>query len=112
MVEYLTLGQLEDIWRKQDAYTDYVDMPQRTVELIPTIPSTQHTSPSQGVYQNPTKKVSGLSNTTKPSIVNMRKILLESAMSVYYPPLVEFLRFRALLGYFASTVMVCSMEWL
>ena len=68
MVEYLTLGQLEDIWRKQDAYTDYVDMPQRTVELMPTIRSTQHTSLSQGVYQDPTSKVSGLSNTTKPSI--------------------------------------------
>lgn len=61
MLEYLTLGQLEDIWQKQDLYNDYVDMPQRTQHLSPTIDDTQHTSSSRGVYQGPTRKKSGLS---------------------------------------------------
>lgn len=65
MLEYLTLSQLEDIWRRQDAYKDYVDMPQRTPDLMPTNDGAQHTSPYQDVDGVPTRKEFSLSNMTK-----------------------------------------------
>lgn len=69
MLEYLTLSQLEDIWRKQDAYKDYIDMPQRTQYLMPTNDSTQHTSPDRGVDQDPKRKGFSLSNMTKHQVL-------------------------------------------
>lgn len=71
MLEYLTLSQLEDTWRRQDAYKDYVDMPQRTPlpqrtpDLMPTNDGAQHTSPYQDVDGVATRKEFSLSNMTK-----------------------------------------------
>lgn len=69
MLEYLTLSQLEDMWRQQDAYEDYVDMPQRTRYLVPINDGTQHTSPDRDVDQEPNGKRFSLSNMAKDQVL-------------------------------------------
>ena len=69
MLDYLTMSQLEEIWRKQDVYNDYVDMPQKLPYLMPTSDDTREISPCRGGHRDPVSHAAGHSTITERQVV-------------------------------------------